>query len=121
MAASQLKLTVLVDHEIKVDGGMVLWEFKELIEHGEEKLLVHRRAMGERRIEERQWISGVKICQEVTETLLNDDEKKAFEAEWSSKWKPTASAQPEQEEEGENLDLEYQLEAQDDPESDEYF
>ena len=91
---NQLHRSVLLDHEMVVDG-VVLRERKELNnitdEEGnqEKSVLIHTRYIGDKKYEVQQVASEGDIVEETVETDLPDEEIGKFKEEWEEKWKPS--------------------------------
>ena len=91
---NQLHRSVLLDHEMVVDG-VVLRERKELNnitdEEGnqEKSVLIHTRYIGDKKYLVQQVAVEGDIVEETIETNLPDEEIEKFKEEWEEKWKPS--------------------------------
>ena len=90
--ANPLHRSVLLDHELLVDG-IVFHERKELtnavIHEVHENHLSHLRSIGDKKYTINQVIIEGVVKEETTDTNLNDEEIEAFKEEWEEKWRPS--------------------------------
>ena len=91
--ANPLHRSVLLDHELLVDG-IVFHERKELTnsfneDHIYESHLSHLRSIGDKKYTIKQLIIEGDVKEETTDTNLNDEEIEAFKEEWEKKWRPS--------------------------------
>ena len=91
---NQLHRSVLLDHEMVVDG-VVLRERKELNNitddegNQEKSVLIHTRIIGDKKYEVQKVEVEGDIVEETIETNLPDEEIGKFKEEWEEKWKPS--------------------------------
>jgi len=92
----QINRSVLVDHEIIVDGEL-LRERKELTviaEEGKEKKVLHHvRSIGDREYVVKQITIEGKIVDETVDTSMNEEETVQFRTDWEAKWHPSIGAE----------------------------
>ena len=92
--ANPANLSVLLDHQIIVDG-VLMQEKKDLTrtlndETGlEESCLSHMRVIGERSYALKHSITNEDEKEEMIETNMNNDELEKFKNEWEEKWIPS--------------------------------
>ena len=93
---NQLHRSVLLDHEMVVDG-VVLRERKELNNVADDEgnqqksVLIHTRFIGDKKYEVQQVAVGDDIIEENVATDLSDEDIGKFKEEWEEKWKPSIS------------------------------
>ena len=91
---NQLHRSVLLDHEMVVDG-VVLRERKELNNVADDEgnqqksVLIHTRFIGDKKYEVQQVAVGDDIVEENVVTDLSDEDIGKFKEEWEEKWKPS--------------------------------
>ena len=91
---NQLHRSVLLDHEMVVDG-VSLRERKELNNitddegNQEKSVLIHTRYIGDKKYEVQKVEVDGDIVEETIETNLPDEEIGKFKEEWEEKWKPS--------------------------------
>ena len=91
---NQLHRSVLLDHEMVVDG-VVLRERKELNNVADDEgnqqksVLIHTRFIGDKKYEVQQVAVGDDIVEENVATDLSDEDIGKFKEEWEEKWKPS--------------------------------
>ena len=91
---NQLHRSVLLDHEMVVDG-VILRERKELNNVTDDEsnqvksFLIHTRFIGDKKYEVQQVAADDDIVEEIVETDLSDEEIGKFKEEWEEKWKPS--------------------------------
>ena len=92
--ANQFHRSVLLDHEMVVDGVNIR-ERKELnnIEANEEteanSILIHTRYIGDKKYEIQHVTDKDGNVEESVTTDLNEDEIEQFKEEWEEKWNPS--------------------------------
>ena len=91
---NQMHRSVLLDHEMIVDG-VVFRERKELNlvdgdeENEDKSILVHTRFIADKKYEVQQVSVKDDIVEETINTDLNEEEVALFKEEWEEKWRPS--------------------------------